>query len=163
MPRWRQRSRRQLSWRLIYVTCPPPFSSVSFLDFLTPIAVPRRLFSSPLSSSQVRSAQANSCIVLAGCLPVVSLHYTPEIDKQCISGIAGIVPSIKRNFKGIRERFCPQELDGWRAAFAAGLLDDARFRQHTAFETELGRLAHPQINARHGAKLASQANLAQQH
>jgi hypothetical protein len=121
---------------------------VSFLDFLTPIAVPRRLSSSQLKSGQQRLTHA---LCSPGAYLSLSLHYTPEIDKQCISGIAGIVPSIKRNFKGLRERFCPQELDGWRTAFAADLLDNARFRQHTAFETKLGRLAHPQINARHGA------------
>src|SRR6478672_2573342 len=80
-----------------------------------------------------------------------------------MNGIAGIVPSIKRNFKCLRERFCPQELDSWRAALTAGLLDDTRFWQYTPFEAELCRLAHPQIDARHGAKLAAQANLAQQH
>src|SRR5690348_8827762 len=133
-------------------------SSVLFcvlLDTLTPISLLGRRSSSPLRSTH---ALCSPCAYRS-----LSLHYTPEFARQCIGGIAGIVPSIKRNFKSLRERFCPQELDCWRAAFAAGLLDDARLRQHTLLETELGRLAHPEIDTRHRAQLAAKANLAQQH
>src|SRR5690242_184361 len=116
MPRWRQRSRRQLSWRLIYVTCPPPFSICVLLGTLAPIGLPGRHSSSPLRLTHALRSP--------GAYRPLSSHYTPEFDRQCIWGIAGIVPSIKRNFKCLGERFCPQELDGWRAALTAGLLDD---------------------------------------
>src|SRR6185437_4000354 len=120
---------------------------------------------SSLPSPQVNSGQRRPTHALCspGAYLPLSFHYTPEFDRQCMSGIAGIVPSIKRNFKSLRERFCPQELDSWRAAFATGLLNHTRFRQHALLETKLGRLAHSQIDARHGAKLAPQTNLAQQH
>src|SRR5689334_10973716 len=99
-------------------------SSVLFcvlLDTLAPIGLPGRRSSSLLSLTHaLRSPGASHSL---------SLHYTPEFDRERMNGIAGIVPSIKRNFKCLRERFCPQELNSWRAALTAGLLDDTRFWQ----------------------------------